>query len=93
MGTCSEGLSFTHICTHSLTTLYSPFTLSPVLQGVTYKGALTLDLCWGVEGLPGTVQKMQKRVGSMPIMVKSTGCHLQGETVTALRCINTCAHI
>lgn len=48
--------------------------------GATYKGALTLDLCWGIEGLPGTVQKMQKRLGSMPIMIKSSGCHLHGMT-------------
>jgi hypothetical protein len=50
-----------------------------LLQGASYKGALTLDLCWDVEGLPGTLQVMQKRLGSLPIMVKSTACHLHGE--------------
>lgn len=60
------------------------------LQGATYKGALTLDLCWGIEGLPGTVQKMQKRLGSMPIMVKSSGCHLHGERVAAASCMHVC---
>jgi hypothetical protein len=52
--------------------------LCPV-QGATYKGALTLDLCWDVEGLPGTLQTLQKRLGSMPVMVKSSACHLHGE--------------
>jgi hypothetical protein len=50
------------------------------VQGATYKGALTLDLCWDVEGLPGTLQVLQKRLGALPIMVKSNGCHLHGET-------------
>lgn len=52
--------------------------LCPV-QGATYKGALTLDLCWDVEGLPGTFQTLQKRLGFMPVMVKSSACHLHGE--------------
>lgn len=38
-----------------------------------------MDLCWDVEGQPGTLQVLQKRFGSMPVMVKSTACHLHGE--------------
>lgn len=53
-----------------------------VLQGASYKGALSLDLCWDVQGLPGTLQVLQKRLGSLPIMVKSTACHLHGEQPT-----------
>jgi hypothetical protein len=55
-----------------------------VLQGASYKGALTLDLCWDVQGLPGSLQVLQKRVGHLPIMVKSTACHLHGKQQPAV---------
>lgn len=77
---------------HSVHAAYTPDKQAPllllllrccwVLQGASYKGALSLDLCWDIHGLPGTLQVLQKRVGSLPIMVKSTACHLHGEQPT-----------
>ncbi|KAK9824626.1 hypothetical protein WJX72_011831 [[Myrmecia] bisecta] len=43
--------------------------------GATYKAPLHIDLCYQVEG--GGVQRMNRRLGHLPIMVKSKGCYLR----------------
>lgn len=48
------------------------------LQGTTYKAPFTLDVCFEAEHSAAGQQRFQKRLGSIPIMVKSTGCHLKG---------------
>ena len=45
------------------------------MQGVTYKAPFTIDLCYQLNDLP--VEHMNKKMGQMPIMVKSRLCHLR----------------
>ena len=49
---------------------------SALLQGLTYKAPLYIDLCYQLEGMP--VQRLQTCAGSLPVMVKSHACHLRG---------------
>lgn len=46
-----------------------------MLQGLTYKAALFLDLCYQLDNHP--VQRLNRRMGGMPVMVKSRACHLR----------------
>jgi DNA-directed RNA polymerase I subunit RPA2 len=55
-----------------------PLLLLPSLQGVTYKGPLTMELCFAIQGSPGSKASISRRMGSIPIMVKSSSCHLRG---------------
>lgn len=48
------------------------------MQGLTYKAPFFLDLCYQLDSLP--VQRINKRMGAMPIMVKSRLCHLRHMT-------------
>lgn len=48
------------------------------LQGTTYKGALTMDLCWEAEGSGSGRHSIPRRMGALPIMVKSSACYLKG---------------
>lgn len=68
--------------THS-TRLYPslPLPLTPTptpaltLQGTTYKAAFSCDLVYQTEGMPE--QRVQKRLGALPIMLKSKACYLR----------------
>lgn len=51
------------------------FTLSYGVQGSTYAAALHMDLCFQLEG--GGVQRLNRRLGMVPIMVKSDRCYLR----------------
>lgn len=42
---------------------------------MTYKAPMYIDLCYQLDSLP--VQHLKKRMGSMPVMVKSRICHLR----------------
>uniref|UniRef100_A0A383WM53 DNA-directed RNA polymerase subunit beta n=1 Tax=Tetradesmus obliquus TaxID=3088 RepID=A0A383WM53_TETOB len=46
--------------------------------GTTYKGALTMDLCWEAEGSGSGRHSISRRMGALPIMVKSSACYLKG---------------
>lgn len=45
------------------------------MQGVTYAAALHLDLCFQLEG--SGVQRLNRKLGMLPIMVKSDRCYLR----------------
>ena len=45
------------------------------VQGATYRAAYHMDLCYQVEGQPA--QRLNKRLGYLPIMVKSRQCYLR----------------
>jgi hypothetical protein len=45
------------------------------VQGTTYKAAFTCDLVYQAEG--GPEQRLSKRLGSLPIMLKSKTCYLR----------------
>lgn len=47
----------------------------PLLQGLTYKAPMSVDLCYQLDNMP--IQRLSKRMGSIPIMVKSRLCHLR----------------
>lgn len=51
-----------------------------VLQGTTYKAPFTLDVCFEAQHSTFGQQRFLKRLGALPIMVKSSGCHLRGMT-------------
>ena len=58
------------------------------LQGTTYAAALHMDLCYQLEG--GGVQRLNRRLGMLPIMVKSDRCYLRHLTRSAsLQCLFT----
>eukprot|EP00878_Enallax_costatus_P037173 GHUV01041973.1.p1 GENE.GHUV01041973.1~~GHUV01041973.1.p1 ORF type:complete len:190 (+),score=46.68 GHUV01041973.1:310-879(+) len=46
--------------------------------GTTYRAPFTVDICYEAQHSPLGQQRFQKRLGYMPIMVKSSGCHLRG---------------
>ncbi|KAL4859361.1 DNA-directed RNA polymerase I subunit 2 [Chlorella vulgaris] len=46
--------------------------------GTTYKAPFTCDLVYQVEGMPE--QRLSKRLGSLPIMLKSKNCYLRNMT-------------
>jgi len=48
-------------------------------QGVTYKAPFSLDLCFDSDGASGQ-RRVQKRLGALPVMVKSSACYLRGLT-------------
>ena len=48
---------------------------SHVLQHSTYKAPFSCDLVYQVEGMPE--QRLSKRLGSLPIMLKSKACYLR----------------
>jgi DNA-directed RNA polymerase I subunit RPA2 len=48
------------------------------VQGITYKGPLTMDLCWEADNSGAGRQSISRRMGALPIMVKSSACYLQG---------------
>jgi DNA-directed RNA polymerase I subunit RPA2 len=48
----------------------------PFLQGTTYRAPFTVELVWSSDSLPQP-QRLSKRLGHMPIMVKSKACHLR----------------
>ena len=52
------------------------------MQGLTYKAPMFLDLCYQLDDMP--VQHLNKKMGSIPIMVKSRLCHLRHMTRTQL---------
>ena len=56
------------------------------LQGTTYRAPLTVDLVCQIEGV-ATQQRLSRRLGQIPIMVKSKACYLRhmkrGELVRA----------
>jgi len=45
-------------------------------RGISYKGRMMGKLMWSLNG--GSVQVEQRNLGDLPIMVKSTRCHLEG---------------
>ena len=45
------------------------------VQGAPYRAAFHMDLCYQVEGQPA--QRLNKRLGYLPIMVKSRQCYLR----------------
>ena len=45
------------------------------LQGMTYRAAFQLDLCYQREGQG--IQRLVKRLGTLPIMVRSERCYLR----------------
>ena len=45
------------------------------MQGLTYRAAFHMDLCYQVEGQPA--QRLNKRMGYLPILVKSRQCYLR----------------
>ncbi len=49
--------------------------LPACLQGTTYKAPFSCDLVYQVEGL--APQRLAKRLGSLPIMLKSRACYLR----------------
>jgi DNA-directed RNA polymerase beta subunit len=49
-----------------------------LLQGITYKGPLTMDLCWEADNSGAGRQSISRRMGALPIMVKSSACYLKG---------------
>lgn len=92
-------------CHHCLPTprfsvaIRSPATAAfpPVRQGTTYKAAFSCDLVYQTEGMPE--QRVQKRLGSLPIMLKSKACYLRNMSRTELikrkvgggsRCVRGC---
>lgn len=44
-------------------------------QGITYAAALHMDLCYQLEG--GGVQRLNRKLGMLPMMVKSDRCYLR----------------
>lgn len=46
------------------------------LQGTTYRAPFSIDLVHQMEGL-GHTQRLSKRLGQLPIMVKSKACYLR----------------
>ena len=44
-------------------------------QGTTYKAPFTCDLVYQTEGMPE--QRLSKRLGSLPVMLKSRACYLR----------------
>lgn len=46
--------------------------------GITYEAPLSATFCWSVDG--GPEQRMVKKLGNVPIMVKSNRCHLEHAT-------------
>jgi hypothetical protein len=48
------------------------------LQGTTYRAPFSCDLVYQAEG--GTEQRLSKRLGSLPIMLKSKACYLRNMT-------------
>ena len=46
------------------------------MQGTTYKAPFQVDLVWALEGTPHS-QHITKRLGQLPIMVKSKQCYLR----------------
>ena len=52
------------------------------MQGLTYKAPMFLDLCYQLDNLP--VQHLTRKMGNVPIMVKSRLCHLRHMTRTQL---------
>lgn len=49
------------------------------MQGITYKGAFHLDLM--VQDAPGgPAQRLNRLMGHLPIMVRSTACYLRNLT-------------
>lgn len=46
------------------------------MQGTTYKAPFVVDLVWAAEGVD-QAQRFTKKLGSMPIMVKSKACYLR----------------
>lgn len=53
-----------------------------LLQGVSYKAPLAMDMCYQMGDLP--VQRFSKSMGSVPVMVKSRACHLRYMSRTEL---------
>lgn len=63
---------------HAMSYLYFLRSCCPsamTLQGSTYAAALHMDLCYQLEG--GGVQRLNRRLGMVPIMVKSDRCYLR----------------
>ena len=54
----------------------------PSTQGTTYKAPLTADLCWRTG--TGPIQRLPRRLGGLPIMVKSRACGLRSLRRAAL---------
>lgn len=48
------------------------------MQGATYKAPFTIDLCYHLDNHP--VQYINKKLGNLPVMVKSRLCHLRNLT-------------
>ena len=46
-----------------------------IAQGATYNATLHLDICYQLED--GGVQRLNKKMGVMPIMIKSDRCYLR----------------
>ncbi len=53
------------------------------MQGTTYKGAFQIDLCYTSQE-QHTQHRITRRCGAIPIMVKSSHCHLRGMTRSQL---------
>ncbi len=47
-----------------------------LLQGTTYKAPLQIDLCYQSNDRPGA-ERLSKRLGSIPVMVRSRACYLR----------------
>ena len=54
----------------------------PTQQGTTYKAPLTADLCWRTG--TGPIQRLPRRLGGLPVMVKSRACGLRSLRRAAL---------
>ena len=65
-------------CPPALTPTPTPFPPLPSLQRTTYKAPFTCDLVYQVEGMPE--QRLSKRLGGLPVMLKSKACYLRNMT-------------
>lgn len=74
---CREAVSIYIRVTNPALRLYSHSSQSDdSLQGTTYKAPFHIELVWSAEGVPHT-QRVTKRLGDIPIMVKSQNCYLR----------------
>ena len=46
------------------------------MQGTTYKAPVSVDLVWNMEG-GASPQRLSKKLGGLPIMIKSSACYLR----------------
>ena len=75
---CREAVGLAQRCANSQHQgSCAPLTKQPgrLLQGLTYKATLFMDLCYQLDNHP--VQRLNRKMGGMPVMVKSRACHLR----------------